>query len=110
MSIIHRNLIVPVPPQSTSVTIVIRAFNSEPGRLFQLYEAIVPRHFGNATGRMTSSTANKADDPSIGYQQRAQESKIKSIRWSAPSLKHFTQRYVALAYEMANKWMAQITR
>lgn len=87
----------------------INAFNSEPGRLFQLYEAIVPRHYGNATGRVTSSKT-KNNDPTIGFQQRAQEAKIKSIRWSTPSLTHFSQRYVALAYEMANKWMAQTTR
>lgn len=88
----------------------IKAFNSEPGRLFELFEAIVPRDHGNATGRMTSSTLKKNDDPTVGYQQRAQVAKIRSIRWSSPSLSHFTQRYVALAYEMANKWMAQTTR
>lgn len=87
-----------------------KAFNSEPGRLFELFESIVPRDHGNSTGRMTSSTKQRSQDPTIGYQQRAQEAKIKSLRWSTPSLTHFTQRYVALAYEMANKWMSQTTR
>jgi len=91
----------------------IKAFNGEPGRLFQLIEAIVPRDHGNATGRMTSSiskTTAEARDPMIGYQQRAQEAKIRSLRWTPPSVNHLCQRYVALAYELANKWMAQTSK
>jgi len=89
----------------------MKAFNDEPGRLFQLFECIVPRDHGNATGRMTSSSStSKKEDPTIGYHQRAQEAKIKSIRWTSPSINHLCQRYVGLAYELANKWMAQTTR
>lgn len=90
-----------------AVTEHMRAFNDKPGLLFQLFEPIVPRHLTNKTGTMKA--ASSRGDAALGRQQKLQESKVSSLCWAGTSSQFLFGRYVALAYELANKWMVQTT-